>query len=604
MHTFGIGAIVDLPNVSALIMGLDDWELARCARINEERLLGAVRQLLGAQVDRLISPPMADEDEAAVFRPGLDETATIGVPVAPFPRYLRCPRCDYLGPVDSGVFRFKSDPYRADRARFVHENCSDQKVPPTALPARFLVACAHGHLDDFPWSYFVHRGATDCTRPRLKMRELGISGEARDIEVRCTACDVNSRRLADAFDDDRSSSLGLCRGRRPHLRDFEEGGCSAELTTILLGASNSWFPVQLTALSVPRSDDALDQLVEKYWGVLKDADVPNVVSFLRKQGELRAFEKFSDDQIWRAIVARRDADQLLAKTQRATDLKGPEWEVFSKPDPARNGDDFRLVAARAPKPYSSFIDEVVLGERLRQVSALIGFTRIHSPGESVYGDDPEEQLAPLARKTPTIVPASEVRGEGIFIRFKEPAVSAWCREVEAHEADFREAHIRYRRARDITPPEGGFPGIRFVLLHSFAHALMRQLALECGYTAASIRERIYASEPGEAGGPMAGVLLYTAAPDSEGTLGGLVGLGRPEILERHLDQALEQMRLCSSDPLCSEHHPYRDGVTLHGAACHACLFAPETSCEAGNRYLDRAALVGLLRAAATPFFNG
>ena len=34
---------------------------------------------------------------------------------------------------------------------------------------------------------------------------------------------------------------------------------------------------------------------------------------------------------------------------------------------------------------------------------------------------------------------------------------------------------------------------RFIVLHSFAHAVMRDLALDCGYSGASIRERIYAS---------------------------------------------------------------------------------------------------------------
>ncbi len=129
--------------------------------------------------------------------------------------------------------------------------------------------------------------------------------------------------------------------------------------------------------------------------------------------------------------------------------------------------------------------------------------------------------------------------------------------------------------------------LRYVLPHSLAHALIRQFALECGYTCASIRERIYSRPPGGDREVMAGVLLSTAAPDSEGTLGGLVRLGEPKTFGRHLDQALEAMRPCTSDPLCAEHHPLRDGLTLHGAACHACLFLPETSCERGNKYLDR-----------------
>ena len=140
------------------------------------------------------------------------------------------------------------------------------------------------------------------------------------------------------------------------------------------------------------------------------------------------------------------------------------------------------------------------------------------------------------------------------------------------------------------------------VLERFAHALMRQLSLECGYTTASLRERIYSRPPGEDAEPMAGVLIYTAAADSEGTLGGLVSLGVPQLLSRHLEQALEGMRLCASDPLCAEHHPYRDGLTLHGAACHACLFAPETSCERGNKYLDRSVLVPTVERDDVAFF--
>jgi Domain of unknown function (DUF1998) len=155
----------------------------------------------------------------------------------------------------------------------------------------------------------------------------------------------------------------------------------------------------------------------------------------------------------------------------------------------------------------------------------------------------------------------------------------------------------------MTPPEAGFPGMRYIVLHSFAHALMRELALECGYTAASLRERIYAREVSGTGPPMAGVLIYTAAPDSEGTLGGLVRMGRPEELGRHIERALEQLRLCSSDPLCADHEPDHDGTTLHGAVCHACLFAPETSCERGNKYLDRTVLVDTLHERGTAFFT-
>lgn len=241
---------------------------------------------------------------------------------------------------------------------------------------------------------------------------------------------------------------------------------------------------------------------------------------------------------------------------------------------------------------------------MREVRALVGFTRVGSPGDfNDVTELPAERQVSVSRRPPRWVPASEVRGEGIFLRFDEAAISSWCDSDAAREREleFLAAHRRWRRMRNIEPADAGFPGIRYVLLHSFAHAFVRQLALGSGYTAASIRERIYSSDVGAEAGPVAGVLLYTAAPDSEGTLGGLVSLGESKTLGRHLDAALEQVRLCAADPLCAEHAPQE--AVLHGAACHACLFAPETSCERGNKYLDRTALVATFGHGAGAFFG-
>jgi hypothetical protein len=141
--------------------------------------------------------------------------------------------------------------------------------------------------------------------------------------------------------------------------------------------------------------------------------------------------------------------------------------------------------------------------------------------------------------------------------------------------------------------------MRYVMLHTLAHLVIRELALECGYNAASIRERVYADN--EADKRQAGILIYTAAADSDGTLGGLVELGRPENLGRLLRQSLDRAKICASDPLCAEHDAARD-QSLHGAACHACSFVSETSCERGNRYLDRTLVVPTLEEAGAAFF--
>src|SRR5262249_17024292 len=178
-----------------------------------------------------------------------------------------------------------------------------------------------------------------------------------------------------------------------------------------------------------------------------------------------------------------------------------------------------------------------------------------------------------------------VRGEGIFIRLDEERVRTWVARVGGDEPleRLRESHQRWRRKRGFADVNYGWLGERYVLLHTLSHALIHELALECGYSAASIRERIYAPEPRDGGeGAMAGFLLYTSAPDAEGTLGGLVALSEPEEFGRLLDAALRRMALCSADPMCAGHMPTDAETALHNAACHACLFLPQPSCERAN----------------------
>ena len=600
LTTFGVGSVIDLPHLSVMAMGLDEWPERDTREVTEDRLLAAVREVLGDQVEALRSTPVPP-DEGGGWNP-FGAAERVGVPVAPFPRWMVCPFCRKLAPLSAGLFEVKANPYRPDETRYVHPNCQKAGRPPAVVPARFLVACRHGHLDDFPWVRFVHAGQEQCPRGgySLELIEYGSSGEAANIQVKCVTCGAN-RRMSDAFDKS-APPVDYCRGRRPHLRDYETDTCETDgkptpARPILHGASNAWFPVLLSALNIPRGgDNRLADLVEQHWSELNDVESERDIERDRKRGGLRAFDGFEPREVLRAVESRRSSSET---PDAPADLKTPEWEVFSNPSAAPSGGDFRLREVAPPERYGDFFERVVLAERLREVRALVGFTRIESPyDEDVTGDELQERRAPLSRRHPAWVPAGEVRGEGLFFQWKQDRIEEWLLRpaVRRRAKQFQAAHATWRRQRGL-PPDGD-PTLRFVLLHSLSHALIRQLAVECGYTAASIRERIYCRPPGlertpaeEGGGPpMSGLLLYTAAADSEGTLGGLVSLGETDELGRHLDEALGALGLCASDPLCSEHRP-GEGNALHGAACHACQFAPETSCERGNRYLDRSLLV-------------
>jgi hypothetical protein len=560
-----------------------------------------VRRVLGDQVESLRMPPLADSD---VVDPSSAE-ALVGVPVMPFPRWMRCVKCGLLSPFDAGLFEIKENRFRPERTRFVHKSCRGSKgdqpaKDADAVPARFLLACRDGHLDDFPWHYFVHGGNSSC-KGTLRFFESGASLQTENLWVKCDACNA-SRSMAHAFGKAGKENLPGCRGRHPHLDHFDDE-CDEEPRAVLLGSTNSWFPITLSALAIPQAKDPLGQLIQDGWEFFDDLDSEAVVAVtvktLKKTGALPGIDKYPASDIWTAIEAHRNGSGQEVVGE--ADIKVPEWEVLTAANPPADYPHFMSKKVSTPTGFENQIARVLLLERLREVNALLGFTRVEAPEES---SDPNErpQMAGLARRKPDWVPANQVHGEGIFIQFDEAALRTWEAQAGVKSVDgmLTAGHGGWRNSRHLDPNEG-YPGIRYAMLHTLSHLLIRELALECGYNAASIRERIYADV--SSANRQAGILIYTAAADSDGTLGGLVDLGKPENLGRLLRQALNRSKICSSDPLCSEHDPGKDR-SLHAAACHACSLVAETSCERGNRYLDRSLLVQTLDREDAAFFAG
>lgn len=595
LWTYGPGALIDLPNLSVITMGLDRWEVDRCPPIEEARLLEAVRRVLGRQVQRLRMPPVVEEEGVSPFA----AEAKIGVPVRPFPRWLRCVRCGLLAEFDSGLFTIKENLYRPDLTHLLHTSC-EKGSHSDAVPARFLLACRNGHLDDFPWHWFVHGGSSGC-KGTLRFFERGASLQTENLWVKCDACGT-ARSLVHAFGAEARNSLPACRGRHPHLDAYDDD-CDEESRAVLLGAANSWFPITLSVLAIPHTGDSLSQIVEDGWAdftnVESEAELRGLLKGFKARGVLPGIERCKVEDIWKAIEDKRNrsgGEQAVSEG----DMKLPEWAVLTHPSPPTDWPHFLSERIAAPAKHSSVLNGVLLLKRLREVNALIGYTRVEAPEDS---DDPDERplMAELCKGRPEWVPATEVHGEGIFLRFDEQAVRAWEARDAVKTADTRlmAGHSGWRNARRLDPKKG-YPGIRYVMLHTLSHLLIREMALECGYNAASIRERIYAGSDAET--PMAGVLLYTAAADSDGTLGGLIELGKPERLGFVIAQALRRAAVCSSDPLCSEHDPEKDR-SLHAASCHACAFVPETSCECANRYLDRSLLIETFEHVDAAFFS-
>ena len=587
MFTSGVGAIAELPNLTVIIRGLDAWDITDADVVNEPRLLSAVQARLGMQVEKMVAPPHAPENSD-------DPTGTwsrIGVPVTPFPRWLRCTRCDYLGPMDSDQFALQTFSVNVDKSRFVHTNCQQAPKGGLAVAARFVLACEHGHLDDFPYAYFVHHGQP-CARPRYEMQDFG-RGLGPQVSVKCTSCGATQTMIT-AFGPKAAGLLPSCRGRNPQLGSVENQPCRQTPRAMVLGASNLWFPQVLTSLYLPHAGGDLHTLIQANWAKFQAMgdNLDAILGYaLAQDADLAPLRGFPVADVKQAVI------ELRAPASGAPDsdidLKTPEWEAFTNPggNLAPGDADFRLKPVPLPSIAPEIgLSNVVLVERLRLAKAFVGFTRISS-----Y--DPEDthsnvKSGRLAHSSPTWVPAVDARGEGIFLRFDENFISQW--EAQARDngtlKPLFDAHReRNRRIGKTGPAEySGWIGERAVLLHTLAHGLIRQMSLDCGYSAQSLSERIYTGTPTS---PHAGILIYTTAADSEGTLGGLVYLGQPLTLDRLIRAALSDAVRCSGDPLCGEHQPTADLMQLHGAACHLCTFAAETTCEYNNRYLDRAVLV-------------
>jgi MrfA Zn-binding domain len=242
----------------------------------------------------------------------------------------------------------------------------------------------------------------------------------------------------------------------------------------------------------------------------------------------------------------------------------------------------------------ALLDSIVAVHRLWAVTCLYGFTRLEpapTMSEALLEDvHLAVDGAPLAENADWL-PAREQRGEGIFLKIGSKAIRDWLanNEVQARGDRLEHGITRYSQRYDVNVER---PGLPYLLLHSLAHALMDQIALECGYPLSSLKERVYAFPAPRPDAPdRFGLLIFTAGAGAQGTLGGLVEIA-PRITDILL-AALDRMRLCSNDPVCADHDPSVTGDerSLNGAACHACLLIPETSCEARNVYLDRALLV-------------
>jgi hypothetical protein len=618
LYTYGPGAIMDLPNFSIMPAGLSDWEPIWKRRdhvrtILERRLLNVVRLHLGPQVDALRPFPWQPK------RLGMSsEGSDLGIPARVFPQWFRCTGCDYLGPLPRFSYT-NTHPFRPDLAQFTHKNCpgrggnSKKKSGSPAVPAQHLLTCTNGHLDEFPYSLWVHRGIK-CAKaelPDLKMRDANVGKSVGSI-IACASCG-HTRGMAEAQGSvGREKLPQQCRGRHPHLNAFDSE-CDARPALIMMGASNLWFASTQSIIVMPRTEaeekEALADRLRVELGIEQVKQFGNQIDVVKALACARDIDLdgLTDSDIAAAVadvLAPAPSDEDWQKKRAdwdPVDLLVPEWRYLQKPTlfpQQQNPSGLMVTEMQRHGALHPMISRVVAVNKMKKVNAVLGFTRLD---EMDRVNDLISRLVKLTRNgKPTWVPATEDRGEGIFLQLDLDAVASWENTIlptplwQAHRAAHRRNfERRFSETAKKVDPDVRLPVPRYWLLHTLSHALIREMAMSSGYGAASLTERIYGWTSAPQREAAAGLLICTTASDSEGTLGGLVALSEPERLHGLLVSALRRASRCSSDPVCAMRTPSDPEDFLHGAACHCCSFASETSCEKANRFLDRRFLLNL-----------
>ena len=593
VFTYGPGSIVDLrtpsgSSVSGVMRSLDNWtQTARGAysgpkaqKISLERLKNIINDRYDMDINDFRWPPVefmmtGGEDYE---KPSLD---SIRLPI-----WLTCPKCNILKRARDFYTPTSDSPERM---------CTDCNIP--VVPTRFIIICDNGHMSDFDYEYWLKvNGKGDqnkdgCKQKRTRSGEVNyhprlklIQGNSLSLASMTVICDNCKRAASMSTIFDQENLPMKCSGNHLWAEKYDED-CESDVTVQQRSSRSIYLPIHESAIDIPPYND-LPEILGSHWaGILNvvkasdnlgdgEAEVKTHIGYQLDSinADIVGEQDYTTESLFQAVKDHYENEDKADRNPRVDEFKRLNDKNYDRDS---SSPDILLKFEEVPDMLKNQIERLVRVDRMREIRALVGFTRKVS-------SNPRNTLW---KKKQNWLPAIETNGEGVFFSFNKN----FMENIESESDNELSFEIlenwKTRLAEDqgfiaSGPTRDTEIGIKFIFLHTLAHVLIRQLSLDSGYNSASLHERIYCSED------MAGILIYTASVDSEGTLGGLSRIGRTENFKELMINALNESEFCSSDPLC-EFGDMSISEPLNGASCYCCSILPETCCDHYNLFLDR-----------------
>ncbi|WP_026881462.1 DUF1998 domain-containing protein [Clostridium akagii] len=604
---FGVGSMIDFKDQTLMPAAPEYWTINKSQEIHDERL----ERLLG--VEKFCLPP--DKDQISK------------IPLVRFPKWYFCPKCKRLRKLDEWEKEFVQNK-RSKNVKMITPKCMECNMQ--LVPAGILVTCKNGHIDDFPWVEWVHgknkRSNCDIKHSHLKIKNsssaLGLEGLV--IECNCGAkASMKGAFNEQAFSNNKPEINKIhykCTGNMPWKGKKEEDKkeeCNEIPKSIQRGALNIYFAKVVSSIVIPPYSSEINLLVKQSNKFSLLLEMLNDEEYVQIKGKKNIIDLYTqkiaedihqDKSIVKIILDKDFNSENTENIETKEQYRVEEYNALTGniPKECMDEKDFKIEIQNNIDDYDIYgLSKVTLVKKLREVRALVGFSRLEpTEADSMSGFESKASsgFVSIKEKKTKWYPAYEARGEGIFIEFNNEIIEKWIKiypkvseRIEILNERYNKREIKHgNNGRKIKP--------KFVLLHTLAHLLIKELSFECGYDSASLTERIYCNTE-ENSTNMSGILIYTSSGDSEGTLGGLVRQGKSDMLPKIILNAVRKAMWCSSDPVCIDSGGQgRDGLNL--SACHACTLISETSCEEFNVLLDRVLIVGELEDRKIGFFSG